>query len=117
MEHVVCHVGPHPDAVHLVEVPVDAEVNPALAVLFHRLAEAREVPLDDRAHVAVLVAGVAVELVGTDGEAAVVGKRAPPKPAGPEGYAGNGGVKLVPEPLSAGAPSGVQVGSPTVCGL
>src|SRR5689334_17928293 len=42
----------------------------------------------------------------------IISKRAPPKPAWPEVYEGNGGVKFVPLLLSAGAPNGCQVGSP-----
>ena len=42
---------------------------------------------------------------------------APPKVACPDGYEGNGGVKSGPARLLAGAPSGVNVGSPTVNGL
>ena len=37
-------------------------------------------------------------------------KRAPPKPAGPDGYAEKGGVKFGPVRLLAGAPSGVKGG-------
>jgi hypothetical protein len=37
--------------------------------------------------------------------------------AWPEGQAGNGGVKFGPMRLLAGDPSGVQFGSPMVCGL
>src|SRR5437879_7335790 len=46
-----------------------------------------------------------------------VWKSAPPKPPCPDGYDGNGGVKFGPARLLAGAPIGVNVGSPTVDAL
>src|SRR5436190_10917706 len=46
-----------------------------------------------------------------------VSKIAPPKPACPDGYAGNGGVKFGPTRLLAGAPRGRKVGSQVVAEL
>src|SRR5262249_896882 len=52
-ENVVGDAGALIDTVGLVERPMDAEVNAALAVFFDRLAQRVEVPRHDRTHVAV----------------------------------------------------------------
>src|SRR5207237_2112583 len=46
-----------------------------------------------------------------------VWKSAPPNPAWPDGYDGNGGVKFGPVRLLAGAPSGEKLGSPMGAGF
>src|SRR5262249_15864118 len=67
-EDVVGHLGALLDAPDLVEAPVDAEVDAALAVLLGGLAEAVEGARHHRADVAGLVAGGAVGFVPSGGE-------------------------------------------------
>src|SRR5262245_19086195 len=58
---------------HFIEAPVDAEVNAALAIFFHGLAEAVDGPRNQRARISILIFGDAVELVGDEGEGNIVG--------------------------------------------
>src|SRR4029077_3602633 len=61
------HVSPHApslgDTFHLVERPVNAEINSALSVFFFRMTNRREAPRYDWARVAAVVTCHAVELV------------------------------------------------------
>src|SRR3954468_11688614 len=67
------------DPLHLVEAPVDAQVDAALAVLLHRLAEAPEGARTQGPDGAIRVAIDAVELVGGDGERDPVSAVEPPQ--------------------------------------
>src|SRR5262249_26532393 len=69
---VVGNVGAALDALLLVEAPVNTKVNPALAVLLHRLAKAVIGAINNGAHLAVLVAGDALEFVRADGEVNII---------------------------------------------
>src|SRR5262249_32194827 len=72
-EDVVGHAASLSDAGGLVELPVDAEVDPALAVLLFGLRERREPPRQERPQHAVAAARDAVQLVRHEGEGNVVG--------------------------------------------
>ena len=72
-EHVVGDAPALGDALGLVERPVDAEVDAALAVLLLGLRERAEAAREQRPHVALVVERHAVELVGHEGERDVVG--------------------------------------------
>src|SRR6185503_9890993 len=72
-EHVVGHAPALPDALGLVERPVDAEVDAALAVLLLGLGQGREAARQERPHLAVVAHRLAVELVGREREGDVVG--------------------------------------------
>ena len=73
VEDVIGDVAALGDGLGFVERPVDAEINPALAVLFFRLREIREAARHVGTHVAGVVFGHAVEFVGDKGERDVVG--------------------------------------------
>ena len=73
VEDVVGDVAALGDGLGFVELPVDAEINPALAVFFFRLGEVRERARHVGTHVAGVVFGHAVEFVGDKGERDVVG--------------------------------------------
>src|SRR5207253_3419050 len=73
VEDVVRHVAALGDRLGFVERPVDAEINPALAVFFFRLRETCEAARHVGTHVAGVVFGHAVEFVGDKGERDVVG--------------------------------------------
>src|SRR5256885_13496355 len=68
VEDVVGHVAALGDSLGFVERPVDAEINPALAVFFFRLGEVGEAARHVGTHVAGVVFGHAVEFVGDNGE-------------------------------------------------
>src|ERR1700730_12858718 len=72
VEDVVGHVAALGDGLGLVEVPVDAEINSALAVFFFGLGESGEAAGHERTDVAGVVFGHAVEFVGDKGERDVV---------------------------------------------
>src|SRR6186997_483006 len=72
-EHVVGHLPAVRDARGLVEAPVDAEIDPALAVLLFGRGERRERAWRVRAYVAVVVSRDAVELVRDERERNRVG--------------------------------------------
>lgn len=76
-EHIIEHVVPHPpaqdDRLRLVERPVDAEVDSALAVLFFSLGERREAAREEWPHVAIVAPRDSVKLVRDEGEGDVVG--------------------------------------------
>ena len=73
IKHVITNVVALGDGGGFVELPVDAEINPALAIFLFRLGKSRETARHERAHVASVVFGNAVELVGDDGEGDVIG--------------------------------------------
>src|SRR5207244_13279427 len=73
VEDVVGDVAALGDGLGFVERPVDAEINPALAVFFFRLREMGEAARHVGTHVAGVVFGHAVEFVGDNGERDVVG--------------------------------------------
>ena len=73
VEHEITHTPAQGDAFRLVEYPVDAEVNSALAVLFLSLGEGRETPWSHRAHVPVVVPRDSVQLVRHEGKSDCVG--------------------------------------------
>src|SRR2546430_10718028 len=73
VEDVVGYVAALGDRLGLVERPVDAEINPALAVFFFRLREIGEAARHVGTHVAGVVFGHAVEFVGDKSERDVVG--------------------------------------------
>ena len=72
-EHEICHEPALGDSLPLVECPVDAEVNSALAVLFLRLRERRETARQERADASVVAHRDPVKLVRHERERDVVG--------------------------------------------
>ena len=72
VEDVIGDVAALGDGRGLVELPVDAEVNPALAIFFFSLRESGEAARHERTHVAGVVFGNAVEFVGDKGERDVI---------------------------------------------
>src|SRR5437667_7198496 len=73
VENVVSDVAALGDRLGFIERPVDAEINPALAVFFFRLRKIRKTARHVGTHVAGVVFGQAVEFVGDNGERDVVG--------------------------------------------
>src|SRR5262249_26208589 len=73
LEDVVRDAAAHADALRLVENPVDAQVDPALSVFILSLRERREAPRQKRPHVAIVILGDPVELIGHKGESDMVG--------------------------------------------
>src|SRR5882724_187100 len=73
LKHVIRHASAQGDAVRLVERPVDAEVDPALAVLLLGLGQRREAARKQWPHEALVVLCHAVELVRHEGECDAVG--------------------------------------------
>jgi hypothetical protein len=77
----------------LIETPMDAEINAALAVLFFGLRKTGETPRHVGAHLALVVSGYPIKFVGNKGEAEPISSKksaqrleqAPPKPAWPDG--------------------------------
>ncbi len=70
---VVGHLPPLEDALGLVEAPVDAQINAALAVLILGLGKGLKTARHVRSDVALIVLGNTVELIGDEGEGDVVG--------------------------------------------
>src|SRR5262249_40015098 len=64
LKDVIGNVASLQDALRLVEVPVNAQVNPALPVLLLRLSQRGKAARLKRAHVPVVIIGDAIELVG-----------------------------------------------------
>jgi hypothetical protein len=94
VEDVVCHPFSLPDACSLVEVPMDAKINAALAILVFSLRQGRKAARHVRANIALVIFGHAIEFIRSKGEANVIGpikatdrfeERALPNPAWPEG--------------------------------
>src|SRR5712692_9454065 len=79
VEDVVGHVAALGDRLRFVERPVDAEINPALAVFFFGLREIGEAARHVGTHVAGVVFVHAVEFVGDNRERNVVGSEESPK--------------------------------------
>src|SRR5438046_7735526 len=73
VEHVIAHAPAQDDAFRLVEFPVDAEIDAALAVLLLRLRERRETARDQRSYVAFAVPRNSVEFVRNKSKGDVVG--------------------------------------------
>ena len=73
VEDVICDVSTLRNALRLIERPMDAEVNPALAILFLGLRERREVARHVRANIAVVVLGDSVEFIRYKHERDVIG--------------------------------------------
>src|SRR5436305_14199455 len=71
-EDIVGYVVPFHDPFDLVEAPMDAEVDPALAVLFGGRAETMEGAEDQRPYFASGIQRSAVHFIGADGERDVV---------------------------------------------
>src|SRR5437773_9834486 len=102
-------VGEHPvgdpvarlDALNFVEFPVDAEINPALAVFFGCLTEAVKGARHQGSRLAILINGNVLDLIGVNGKRKfarpelffIVSKKAAADPAWPERIGGEGGVK------------------------
>src|SRR5260370_19511640 len=72
-EHPVADLVARFDALNFVEFPMDAEINPALAVFFSGLAEAVKGARHQGSRLAVLVDGDGVEFIRNDREVDVVG--------------------------------------------
>jgi len=68
VEDMVGHAPPLGNAFALVEAPVNAEIDPALAVFFLGLRQRFETPRRQRPDVSVIVERHAVELVGDERE-------------------------------------------------
>src|SRR2546430_12456473 len=73
IKHIISPPPAQGDALCLVEFPVDAEIDPALAVLFLSLRERREAAREERANVAVIAARGSVKLIRHKGESDFVG--------------------------------------------
>src|SRR5437867_13314281 len=72
VEHVISHLSAESNTRRLVERPVDAQVNSALAVFFFCLRERRETARKERTHVAIVISRDSVQFVGYEGEGDVV---------------------------------------------
>jgi hypothetical protein len=72
LEDFICHAPPLGDPLGLIKGPVHPEIDAALAIFFLGLRQRREAARQARAHVALIVAGHAVELVRDKGEGDVV---------------------------------------------
>src|SRR6266567_4686939 len=72
VEHMVAHAAALGDTFALVEGPVNAEIDPALAILFLGFRQRRELPRHQRSHVSLAVERHAVEFVGDKPESNVV---------------------------------------------
>jgi hypothetical protein len=70
---VVAHLLAHSDSRRLVEGPVNAQVDAALAVIFFRFGKAGESFRDKGADVALVILGDPVPLIRGKGEGEVVG--------------------------------------------
>src|SRR5437016_5102636 len=68
LENVVSHPSPQRNCFHLVENPVDAKIDSALAVFFLGLRQVGEAARLIRAHGAIVVARLAVKFVGDKGK-------------------------------------------------
>src|SRR5262245_34224276 len=73
IEDVIAHSPAQKNALGLVEGPVDAKVNSALAVLFFGLAKCRETTRKEWAYATIVVPRHSVEFVGYEGERDLVG--------------------------------------------
>src|ERR1700687_4360226 len=72
VEDLVGHAAPLGDTFALIEGPGDTEKDAALAVLFLRFRQRRELPRHQRSHVSLAVERYAVEFVGDKREGNVV---------------------------------------------
>src|SRR6202040_2520084 len=72
VEDVVGHAAPLGDTLALVEGPVNAEIDPALAILFLGFRQRPELPRQQRSHVSLAVERHTVEFVGDKREGNVV---------------------------------------------
>src|ERR1700681_3627175 len=72
VEDMVGHAAPLGDTFALVEGPVNAEIDPALAILFLGLRQRLELPRHQRSHVSFAVERHTVEFVGDKREGNVV---------------------------------------------
>src|ERR1043165_9672944 len=72
VEHVIAHAPAQSDTLGLVELPVDAEIDSALAVLFFSRGKRREATGDEGAHVSVVAPGNAVKFVRNKREGDIV---------------------------------------------
>src|SRR5207302_7658593 len=61
------------ETLDLVELPMNAEIDAALSVLFRCLAHAGELPSDDWPRLSVLIDGQPVEFIGRERKADIVG--------------------------------------------
>ena len=72
VEDVVCYPPALGDACGLVEVPVDAEINPALPIFLFGLRQGRKAARHVGTNISVVVFGYAVELVGNESKADII---------------------------------------------
>src|SRR5438128_6045735 len=66
IEYVIAHPAARGDPFRFVEGPMNAKINPALAVLFLRLRQIGETARPIWAEISVVVAGLPVEFVGNE---------------------------------------------------
>src|SRR5947209_14028477 len=78
IENVIGHVVALGDGRRLVELPMDPQIDPALAIFFFCLGESVESPRHEGAGVAGIIFGHTIEFIGHKGERNVVGAKKPP---------------------------------------
>src|SRR5260370_16156073 len=73
IEYVIAYPATLGDAFGLIEGPMNAEINPALAILFFSLRQIRKTARSIRTDVSVIIASLPIEFVGNEGERDVIG--------------------------------------------
>src|SRR5260370_27195147 len=73
IEYVIAYPATLGDAFGLIEGPMNAEINPALAILFFSLRQIRKTARSIRTDVSVIIASLPIEFVGNEGKRDVIG--------------------------------------------
>src|SRR5882724_13621271 len=72
VEDVVCYSPALGDTCGLVEVPVDAEINPALTIFLFGVRQGRKAARHVGTDISVVIFGHAVELIGNESKADII---------------------------------------------
>ena len=73
IKNVIAHAAPKSDPFRFVKGPVDAKVNPALAVLFLGLRQSRKTARPIGTRISMIVEGLAIEFIGNERERDAIG--------------------------------------------
>src|SRR4030095_466981 len=73
IKNVIAHAAPKSDPFRFVKGPVDAKVNPALAVLFLGLRQSRKTARPIGTRISMIVEGRAIEFIGNERERDAIG--------------------------------------------
>src|SRR5947208_97062 len=73
IEDVIGHAVTQSDSLRFVKGPVNAKINPALAVLFLGLRQSRKTARPIWPEISIVIAGLSIELVGDERERDIIG--------------------------------------------